>query len=50
MIFCIRYLRIFLIYYRHVTLTNNSQIEVYVDKVGNRSTFKIKIVLNFFNT
>ena len=43
-IFCIRYLRIFLVYYqkKHETVADNPSIDLHVNEIENRVTFKIK--------
>ena len=42
-IFCIRYSRILWIYYKkHETLTDNPSKRIYVNRIENRVTFKIK--------
>ena len=42
-IFCIRYLRLFWIYLKkHETVTDNPAIVIFVNKLENRITFKIK--------
>ena len=45
-IFLIRYPRLFWVYHKkHETLTDNSSIRIYINKIENKITFKINAVI-----